>query len=59
MEDGAAAVAAWEKQAFDVVLMDEQMPVMNGLDATREIRKKEAASGKHQIIVGVTGNVSE
>lgn len=59
VEDGAAALAVWEKQPFDVVLMDEQMPGMNGLDATREIRKKEAASGKHQIIVGVTGNVSE
>lgn len=59
VEDGAAAVAAWEKQPFDVVLMDEQMPGMNGLEATRQIRQKERASGKHQIIVGVTGNVSE
>ncbi|HYL46478.1 MAG TPA: hybrid sensor histidine kinase/response regulator [Candidatus Limnocylindrales bacterium] len=45
VEDGAAAVAAWEQQSFDVVLMDEQMPGVNGLEATRQIRRKEAASG--------------
>jgi signal transduction histidine kinase/CheY-like chemotaxis protein/HPt (histidine-containing phosphotransfer) domain-containing protein len=59
VEDGSAAVAAWEQQPFDVVLMDEQMPGVNGLEATRQIRRKESATGKHQIIVGVTGNVSE
>jgi signal transduction histidine kinase/AmiR/NasT family two-component response regulator len=41
--DGAAAVQAWKAQQFDVVLMDCQMPVMDGVDATRQIR---CAGGK-------------
>jgi CheY-like chemotaxis protein len=56
--DGRQAVAALAKQRFDVVLMDEQMPGMDGLEATRAIRQMERSSGKHQFILGVTGNVA-
>lgn len=57
--DGRAAIAALTKKRFDVVLMDEQMPGMDGLEATRNIRQMERASGNHQRIIGLTGNVAK
>jgi CheY-like chemotaxis protein len=42
VEDGQAAVEAWAAGAFDVVLMDLRMPVMDGLAAIRAIRRAEA-----------------
>lgn len=57
--DGRQALDELEKNHYDVVLMDEQMPRMDGLDATRAIRQKEKATGKHQVVVALTGNVTE
>src|ERR1700728_707064 len=57
--DGIEALAALERNSFDVVLMDEEMPRMNGLDATRAIRKMETATGRHLRIVGFTGNATD
>lgn len=60
--DGREAVAAVSRQEFDVLLIDEEMPHMNGIEATRAIRKAEAAKGataRRLVIIGVTGNATE
>jgi osomolarity two-component system, response regulator SSK1 len=43
--NGKEAVATWRSGGFHLVLMDIQLPVMNGLDATKEIRRLEAVNG--------------
>jgi signal transduction histidine kinase/DNA-binding response OmpR family regulator len=57
--DGREAVSAVARHDFDVLLMDEEMPHLGGIGATRAIRKSEAASGKRLFIVGITGNSTE
>jgi PAS domain S-box-containing protein len=55
VEDGAAAVAHWKSGTFDLILMDCQMPGMDGYEATREIRRLEG--GHHHIpIVALTAH---
>lgn len=54
--NGQEAVDILQHDSFDVVLMDVQMPVMDGLTATREIRKAEAGTGKHVAIVAMTAH---
>jgi PAS domain S-box-containing protein len=55
--DGVDAVAAWESADWDVILMDVQMPRMDGPTATRFIRGREAAQGRRRTpIVALTAN---
>ena len=54
--DGLEALAAFERQAFDLILMDVQMPRMDGLAATAAIRAAEKASGRHVPIVAMTAH---
>jgi CheY-like chemotaxis protein len=55
--DGREAVDLIARERFDIVLMDVQMPVMDGLEATREIRRRERESGGHVPIVAMTAHV--
>jgi len=58
VSNGADAVEAWEKADWDVILMDIQMPQMDGLTATRAIRAREAETGRRRTpIIAVTANV--
>jgi CheY-like chemotaxis protein len=54
--NGREAVAAVERDAFDVVLMDVQMPEMSGLEATEAIRRAERDSTRHVPIVAMTAH---
>ncbi len=57
--NGRKAVDMWEKEAFDLVLMDVQMPEMSGLEATAAIRKLESAVGRRSPIVAMTAHAME
>jgi CheY-like chemotaxis protein len=58
--NGEEGLHAAMQQDFDLILMDMQMPVMDGLDATRAIRAFEAAQQrKHVRIVAMTANAME
>jgi signal transduction histidine kinase len=54
--DGHAAVEAVAQQAFDLILMDVQMPGMDGLEATAAIRAQEQARGTHIPIIALTAH---
>jgi len=54
--NGNEAVAALQRQSFDVVLMDVQMPEMDGFEATRVIREKERETGRHTPIIAMTAS---
>ncbi|MDO8381123.1 protoglobin domain-containing protein [Phenylobacterium sp.] len=58
VNDGQEAVDAWRTANWDLILMDAQMPVMDGLTATRVIRQEEAGRGGARTpILALTANV--
>ncbi len=59
-ENGAIAVQAYQDSPFDVILMDLSMPVMGGLEATRQVRQYERNTGRARCrIVAVTANAQK
>ncbi|MGH9677779.1 MAG: hybrid sensor histidine kinase/response regulator, partial [Candidatus Acidiferrum sp.] len=57
--DGRKALQALATRRFDVLLLDEEMPGMNGVEVARKIREREKTQGGHQLILALTGNTGE
>ncbi len=58
-QNGREALEAMQNQPFDIVLMDVQMPEMDGLEATRLIREKEKVRGTHSLVIALTANAMQ
>jgi two-component system sensor histidine kinase/response regulator len=59
VSNGRAALERLEKASFDLILMDIQMPEIDGFEATALIRKKEESTGKHLPIIAMTAHAME
>jgi CheY-like chemotaxis protein len=59
VENGLEVLAALERQTFDLLLLDIQMPEMDGLEAAGCIRQRETRTGEHIPIVALTAHASQ
>ena len=57
--DGREALKMYLENSFDVILMDIQMPIMDGLEAASRIRAEEKRTGHHVAIIGITAHVTQ
>jgi CheY-like chemotaxis protein/HPt (histidine-containing phosphotransfer) domain-containing protein len=58
-ENGEIALHLLEQEHFDVVLMDCQMPVLDGFATTRALRQREAGTDQHQAVIAITANAMD
>jgi PAS domain S-box-containing protein len=54
--NGQEALNSWSQGDFDLILMDVQMPILDGLEATVRIRQQEEGTGQHIPIIGLTAH---
>ena len=54
--NGILAVQEWQSGSYDLILMDVQMPVLDGLEATRQIRSAEVNTGRHTPVIALTAH---
>jgi CheY-like chemotaxis protein len=57
--DGADALQHWQKDSYDVILMDIQMPVMDGIETTQVIREYEKKNGGHIPVIALTAHAMQ
>jgi two-component system sensor histidine kinase/response regulator len=57
--NGAEALKALERNSYDLALMDVQMPIMDGLEATAAIRNRERLSGEHMPVIAMTAHAMD
>ena len=58
-QNGREALEILQRQHFDIVLMDAQMPEMDGFEATKRIRERETVGGAHQPIIALTAHAMQ
>jgi PAS domain S-box-containing protein len=56
VENGLEVLGVLEKDQFDIILMDIQMPEMDGIQAIKKIREQEAGTGKHIPVIALTAH---